>query len=678
MPSNAANSEKNIAEGDLLWTPSAQRVADAQLTKFTRWLDTERGFRFADYNALWQWSVREVEAFWAALWDYFAVISDTPYTRVMSQKKMPGCRWFEGSRTNYAEHILRFEAQAKPGQVAFHHSTETRPLATLSWQELGAQVRKLAMRLRALGVQPGDRIVSYMPNVPETAIAMLATTAIGAVWSSAAPEFGANTVVERFSQIAPKLIFVADGYSFGGKVFDRRDQISAIIEKLPSLEMVVWLPYLDLPVQLPPLVDSMLFNELLSGPEITREQFRFERVPCDHPLWVLFSSGTTGQPKAIVHSHVGMIVEHLKVMTLHCNLSSASTMFFYSTTGWMMWNAVISALITGSAAVLYDGSPVFGGVELLWRMAQDTGCTLFGASPTLVQNMKKVGFVPKTHFNFSVMDSVLLGGAPSTPEIFQWFYDCVKDDLLVGSQSGGTEICSGLVCSVPTQPVYAGEIQARGLGMDVQVWNDDGVEVVDAVGELVVLTPAPSMPIYFWNDVDGKRYHNSYFDTFPDVWRHGDLSKINARGGVYIYGRSDATLNRFGVRIGSAEIYRVLEQIPAIKDSLVICCELPNGGYYMPLFIALKDGEHADADLIAQIQKRLREDASPRHVPDEIHVAPDIPYTLTGKKMEVPVRKLVMGLAPEKVASRDAMTDPALWDWYVNFANRPDVAAKRA
>jgi acetoacetyl-CoA synthetase len=677
MKANVAHVERVVAEGDLLWEPSAARIEAAQLTRFRRWLEAERGLVFPDYQALWRWSVADTEAFWAAIWDYFGVISDTVYERVMSQKTMPGCRWFEGSRTNYAEHVLRYEARAAPGKAAFHHSTETRPLASLSWQELGSQVRRLATRLRALGLGPGDRIVSYMPNVPETAVAMLATTAIGAVWSSAAPEFGANTVVERFGQIGPKLIFVTDGYSFGGKLFDRREQIEAIVARLPSLQHVVWLADQGLEPRFPPGPPSLMYAELLAGPDVPREEFRYERVAADHPLWVLFSSGTTGQPKAIVHSHVGMIVEHLKVMTFHCNLGPQSTMFFYSTTGWMMWNSVIAALITGAAAVLYDGNPVHGGVGLLWRMAQDTGVTLFGASPTLVQNMKQAGLVPKEHFDFSAMDSILVGGAPSTPEIFQWFYDCVKDDLCVGSQSGGTEICSGLVSAVPTQPVYAGEIQARGLGMDVHVWSDAGEELVDEVGELVVLQPAPSMPIFLWNDADGSRYRESYFDTFPGVWRHGDLTKINRRGGVYVYGRSDATLNRHGVRIGSAEIYRVLEQIKVIRDSLVICCELPGGGYYMPLFVALRDGIEMSDELVREIQFRLREDASPRHVPDEIHVAPAIPYTLTGKKMEVPVRKLVMGMAPEKAASRDAMTDPALLDWYVAFANRSDVAVRR-
>lgn len=663
-------------EGERLWAPSAEFIENSQLTRFLRWLERERGHAFAGYDALWRWSVSDLDGFWSAIWDYFDVLCDTRFERVLSGV-MPDSRWFEGSRTNYAEHLLRHEAQVAPGQTAFHHSTETRPLAQMSWQELGDQVRRLATRLRALGIRPGDRIVSYMPNVPETAIAMLAAVAVGAVWSSAAPEFGARTVIERFGQIAPRLAFVADGYSFGGKTYDRRDEIAQMVEELPSLETLVWLPYLGLSQPTNVRVQTLAYAELLSGPAVPREAFRYERVPFDHPLWILFSSGTTGLPKAIVHSHVGMLLEHLKVMHLHMNLGPDSCMFFYSTTGWMMWNTVIAALIAGSAAVLYDGNPVYGGIDRLWRMAEATGATVFGASPTLVQSMKRAGLRPKEHFDLRRLECVFVGGAPATPEVFQWFYTDVKEDLWVASQSGGTELCSGLVGAVPTQPVYAGEIQGRMLGMDVQAWSDDGQALVDAVGELVVLKPAPSMPLCFWGDANHQRYRDSYFATFPGVWRHGDLFKLNARGGCYVYGRSDSTLNRFGVRIGSAEIYRVVEQLPGVKDSLVICCELPDGGYYMPLFVALEAGTALTQELVDRIKGRLRDEASPRHVPDVILQAPAIPYTLTGKKMEVPIRRIVMGMSPDRAASRDAMANPDVLAWYVAFAARPEIAALR-
>lgn len=666
-----------VAEGDLLWTPSAKVVANAQLTGFTQWLERERGLTFADYPALWDWSVCDLEGFWSAIWDYFEVQSDTPYSSVVAGEAMFGARWFEGSRVNYAEHILRHEAAAAPGKVALHHSTETRPLAATTWAELGGQVRILATRLRALGLQPGERVISYMPNIPETVVAMLATVAVGAVWSSAAPEFGARTVIERFEQIEPKLAFMADGYSFAGKAFDRRGEIEAIIAGLPSLETVVWLPFLDLASEPPagPVV-AHRFADLLAGPAVGRSDFRYERVAHDHPLWILFSSGTTGRPKAIVHSHVGVLLEHLKVMHLHVNLGPQSCMFFYSTTGWMMWNSVVASLLTGSAAVLYDGSPVHGRIDRLWAMADAAGVTLFGASPTLVLMMKKAGVRPGDTFGFHRLEGVLVGGAPSTPEVFEWFYSSVKADLWVTSQSGGTELCSGLACGVATLPVHAAEIQARGLGIDMHVWNDDGQALIDSVGELVVTRPFPSAPICFWGDTDGARYYESYYSTFPGVWRHGDLTKINSRGGVYVYGRSDATLNRFGVRIGSAEIYRVVEQVGGIADSLVVCCELPDGGYYMPLFVALAQGQTLDDATVTAIRERLRDEASPRHVPDEILQVPAIPYTLTGKKMEVPIRRIIAGAPPQSAASADAMSNPRSLDWFADFAARPEVAAR--
>jgi acetoacetyl-CoA synthetase len=666
-----------VAEGELLWTPSATFAADSQLAKFEAWLAAKRGLRFPDYEALWRWSVDDLSGFWGAIWDYFEVISDTPYEHVVESEGVFGAKWFRGSHTNYAEHLLRHEAKATPDEIAFCYSAETRPLRTMTWHELGRQVRRVATSLRELGVTRGDRVVSYLPNVPETAIAMLATVAIGAVWSAAAPEFGTKTVLERFAQIEPKVAFVVDGYSFGGKIFDRRSEGAAIVAGLPSLQAVVTLNFVDLPFAEFPGVAAIPMRQLLAQPEVQRAEFCYERVPFDHPLWVLFSSGTTGLPKAIVHTHVGMLVEHLKVMTLHCNLGPDKRMFFYSTTGWMMWNSVIAALITGSSAVLYDGSPVHGGAETLWRMAAETHTTLFGASPTLVSNMKKVGLRPGSLFDLNAIDCIFVGGAPSTPETFQWFYENVKPDVWVTSQSGGTEICSGLVVGVATRPVYAGEIQARALGIDVHVWNDDGKEIVDQVGELVVTRPAPSMPLKYWGDVGDARYLDTYFSTFPGTWRHGDRAKINRRGGCYIYGRSDSTLNRFGVRIGSAEVYSVLEGVSGVIDSLIVCCETPAGGYYMPLFVKLEPGVDMSDTLRSAIVRRLRDDASPRHVPDEIHDAPAIPYTLTGKKMEVPIRKIIMGMAAEQAASRESMANPAVLTWYADFARRPEVIKRR-
>jgi acetoacetyl-CoA synthetase len=655
-------------EGELLWTPRPEFAADSNLARYMAWLETTHGVAVADYEALRQWSVTEIEAFWASIWDYFEVESSTPYRQVLDRRVMPGAKWFEGSRVNYVEHLLRYAKTAAPDEVVFHHLTETRPLQAMTWAELARQVRILATRLRELGLKPGDRVVSYMPNVPETAVAMMATVAIGAVWSSAAPEFGVKTVSERFSQIEPKLLFAADGYGFGGKRFARESEVRRIVDELPTLAHVIWLPYLDESAPPPDLPGAIAWPTLFDGPDVPNDAFVFERVAHDHPIWVLFSSGTTGLPKAIVHSHVGVLLEHLKLMHFHLGLRPGATMFFYSTTGWMMWNLLMAALLTGSSVVLYDGNPAHPTQDLLWRLAADTGATLFGASPTYVQMMEKAGLKPGSDFDLSRLECVIAAGAPSTPETFAWFYRSVKSDLWVTSQSGGTEVCSGFVGASPMLPVYAGEIQARMLGMDVHAWSDDGQPLIDAVGELVVTKPFPSMPVRFWNDADGKRYHESYFDTFPGVWRHGDFIKINARGGCYIYGRSDSTLNRYGVRIGTAEIYRAVEQEPEVADSLIVCCELPGGNFFMPLFLRLKPGFALNDDVVARINRRLRQDCSPRHVPDRMYAIDAIPYTLTGKKMEVPVRKILMGWAPEKAASRDAMANPESMDYFVAFA----------
>lgn len=661
-----------VTEGELLWTPSAEFQQRSQVAKFIAWLHNTRGLEFNDYEALRAWSVDDIEGFWSAIWDYFQIESDTPPTQVLDRRAMPGAKWFQGARVNYAEHLLRYEAKAAAGEAAIHHLTENRPLTSMSWQELGRQVRILATKLRALGIAPGDRVVSYLPNVPETTVAMIATIAVGAVWSSAAPEFGVKTVTERFAQIEPKLIFVCDGYRFGGKDFDRAAEVGQIVSALPSLQHVVWLPYLHPDRSEPPVAGAQSWAAMLAGADVPREAFRYERVDCDHPIWVMFSSGTTGLPKAIVHGHVGVLVEHFKVMSFHLNLAPGSVMFFYSTTGWMMYNLVVSSLLTGAAAVQYDGSPVYPDLDLLWKMAADTGAQTFGASPTFVQMMEKAQLKPGEKFDLSRLEAALLGGAPSTPETFKWFYDNVKQDLWVTSQSGGTELCSGFVGASPTLPVHAGEIQTRCLGMDVRAWSDDGKEVIDEVGELVCLKPFPSMPIYFWGDTDGKRYHEAYFDVFPGVWRHGDFIKINSRGGCYIYGRSDSTLNRFGVRIGTAEIYRAVEQVEEVADSLVVCCELEGGTFFMPLFVKLKPGFTLDEALVKKINAKLRLDCSPRHVPDKTYRVEQIPYTLTGKKMEVPVRKVLMGWPLEKAASRDAMANPASIDWFVEFATTSD------
>ena len=654
-------------EGEILWRPSAEFDERSNVRQFMVWLAEKRGRRFEGYMSLHHWSVTDPHGFWSAIWDYFAIESDVPYEAVVDRSTMPGARWFVGSHVNYAEHMLRGAALGDPDRPVTVSLSEVRPeTATMTWRELGSQVRRCATALRAMGIEPGDRIVSYMPNVPETLVAMMASVAIGAIWSSAAPEFGTSAVVDRFVQIEPKLIFACDGYRFNGKDFDRTGAVADMVAALPSLKHLVFLPYLDVRAQPPAGHATVIhFADLLQTADPGMDRFHFTRVPHDHPLWVLFSSGTTGLPKAIVHSHVGMLVEHLKSSAFAMNMGPDQRQFFYTTTGWMMWNALISNLLRGASIVLYDGSPTYPAPDFLWKLASQSKATSFGASPTFVQGMQKLGIRPKERFDLSSLQSILLAGSPALPETFAWFYENVKADLWLTSQSGGTELCGGIVGAAPILPVKAGEIQCPVLGVNAQAWSDDGQRLTGQVGELVITNPTPHMPICFWNDKDGKRYHEAYFDVFPGVWRHGDFIKINADGGSIIYGRSDSTLNRHGVRIGTAEIYRTVDNLPDIADSLVVCIEPKAGHHVMPLFVVLKSGMKLDETLATRIKTALRETCSPRHVPDEIIQVPAIPYTLSGKKMEVPIRKILDGAVPDKVASRDSMSNPAALDAFV-------------
>jgi acetoacetyl-CoA synthetase len=655
----------SVTEGQLLWTPPEKVAQDSNIVNYMNWLRARDIVDVADYNALWRWSVDNIEAFWASLWEYFEIISDTPYEKVTDSLEMkPGNQWFAGSRVNLAEHILR---NARRGETALFHLSESRPLAELSWDELAGSVRKLATRMRAMGVSPGDAVCALMPNIPETVIAMLAAISIGAVWSNAAPEFGRKTILDRFTQIQPKWLFVADGYVFGGKPFDKEEDIVAIAEALSgSLQQVVYLPYLNPENPRAPVAAS-LWEEMLSGEDPGAADFRFERVPHDHPLWVLFSSGTTGLPKAIVHSHQGALMEMMKVMTFHMDLKPDDIAFFYTTTGWVMFNLLVAMMLTGAKAVFYDGNPASPAPDILWKMAADTRASVFGASPSYVQLMEQLDVVPKQKYDLSSLRTILCSGSPAQPENFDWFYRNVSEDIWLTSQSGGTEIVGGFVAASPTLPVRAGEIQCRALGMDIDAWSDEGESLVGQVGELVCKQPFPSMPIHFLNDTNFKRYKESYFEEFPGVWRHGDFIKINEHGGSYIYGRSDSTLNRFGVRIGTAELYRTVEKLPEVADSLVVCIELPGGSFFMPMFLQLARGAVLDEALRQRIVSQLRENCSPRHVPDKLYAVPEIPYTLTGKKLEVPVRKLLLGWPLEKAASRDSMRNPQAIDYFLHY-----------
>ncbi len=656
---------RRVNEGDLLWTPSPERIANAELTTFTRWLERERKLKFSSYEDLWRWSVSDLPAFWGAIWDYFGIEASAPYRTVLAKRTMPAAEWFPGAKLNYAQHALRNE---RAGNEALLYLNEGSPLREMSWPELAGKVRVFATRLRELGVKPGDRVVACLPNIPEAVIAVLGTTSIGAIWSSCGPDFGTRGVLDRFSQLAPKVMLCVDGYQYGGKPFSRKAEMRDIIGQLASLERVIYLPYLD-PADRAPLSEhTILWDEIFNRPPVAARDFKFEQVPFNHPLWILFSSGTTGLPKPIIHSHGGILLEQLKLFHFHADMHARERMFFFTTTGWMMWNFLVSSLLSDVVPVLYDGNPAYPQPDVLWKMVQDSGTSLFGASPTYVAILQKAGIVPRDRFRLDKLKTIMLAGSPVTPECQAWFYDCVKQDLWAHAGSGGTDVCAGLVGGVVTLPIYAGEIQARSLGCAVHAFNERGEKVVNQVGELVITEPMPSMPVGFWNDADGSRYRSSYFEEYPGVWRHGDFFRVNERGGCFVLGRSDATLNRHGVRIGTAEIYRSLASLEEVDDSLIVNLDLPGGKFFMPLFVKFREGVALDERIAEKIRARLRKEYSPRHVPDKIYQVEAIPYTLSGKKMEVPVRRILMGMAPEKAANRDATMNPQALDYFAHYA----------
>ena len=641
-------------EGDLLWTPSADWVAATNLTAFMTWLARERGRAFSGYHDLWRWSVTDLDGFWQAVWDYSGVTASTPPERVLGRREMPGAEWFPGARLNYAEHVLR---RARPGTGALLYRSETAPLAGLDWADLAGQVRILATRLRAMGVGPGDRVVSCMPNIPQTVIAMLATTSIGAIWASCSPDFGWRGVLDRFAQLTPTVMFCVDGYTYGGRGYDRLAEMTQIAAGLTSLKHVIFLPYLQPDrAERPP--GARAGDEILGDPPVPAAEFEFEQVPFSHPLWILFSSGTTGLPKPIVHGHGGILLEQLKLQQFHMDLREGDRLFFFTTTGWMMWNFLVSSLLLGVVPVLYDGNPAHPKPEMLWELAQDARVAMFGASPSFVDLMIRQQIVPRESFDLSALRGIVLAGSPVSAGCGAWFYRNVKTDLWLATGSGGTDTCCGLVGGTPILPVYAGEIQAPHLGVAAQAFDERGESIVDEVGELVITQPMPSMPVCFWGDEDGSRYRESYFADFPGVWRQGDFFRINGRHGCFVLGRSDATLNRHGVRIGTAEIYAVLASVEEIEDALIVNLDLPGGGFFMPLFVTLAGGRRLDDALRAKIRDRLRTEYTPRHVPDKIIQVNEIPATLTGKKMEVPVRKILLGMDPQQAANVNAMANP--------------------
>jgi len=655
-------------EGSLLWEPSEEFKENANVSRYMEWLEKEKGLSFDDYGELWEWSVTELEEFWSSIWEYSDVRASKPYTRVLSGREMPGAKWFEGAELNYAEHVFR---NAKEDEPAVLHQSELRQLSETSWRELEDKVGALAAGLKGLGVERGDRVVAYLPNVPEALIAFLACASLGAVWSSCSPDFGVGSVVDRFAQIEPKVLLAVDGYRYGGKAFDRTEVAARLQEEMPALEKTVVLPYLTEEPDTSALENVVFWDELLSGNE--GAELAFEQVPFDHPLWVLYSSGTTGLPKAIVQGHGGILLEHLKKIHLHIDLQPEDRFFWFTTTGWMMWNLLVSGLLVGSTILTYDGNPGYPDMNALWEFAQETAMTCFGTSAGYLTSCMKAGIEPGRNFDLSALKSIGSTGSPLPPEGFDWIYENVKRDLWLFSTSGGTDLCTAFVGGVPLLPVRSGELQARSLGAKVEAYDEEGNSLVDEVGELVITEPMPSMPLYLWNDPESERLRESYFDKYPGVWRHGDWIKIKPEGSAVIYGRSDSTINRGGVRMGTSEIYRAVDTVEEIRDSLVIDIHRQNGEAYMPLFVVLEEGAELDEDLVGKIKKSIRETTSPRHVPDEIQAVPDVPRTLNGKKLEVPVKKILAGTPPEEAVSKDSLSNPDSLDTFVELADRFEV-----
>ncbi|HEU0019439.1 MAG TPA: acetoacetate--CoA ligase [Thermoleophilaceae bacterium] len=658
----------------ILWEPTEELKAGSALTAYMEWLRAERDVAVETYDELWKWSVDEIEDFWASIWDYFDVRAAEPYDAVLGSRAMPGTEWFPGARLSYAEHVFRDRDDA---EVAIRHASELRDLSELTWGELRSLTAQIAGGLRELGVEPGDRVVAYLPNIPEAMAAFFACASIGAVWSSCSPDFGVSSVVDRFAQIEPKVLFTVDGYRYNGRDFDRMDTAAALEREIPSLEHTVLLPYLDSAADAGKLDKGIAFAELLARGEGV--PLEFEQLPFDHPLWVLYSSGTTGLPKAIVHSQGGILLEHLKKLNLHLDARAGDRVFWFSTTGWMMWNFLAGVLLTPASIVLYDGSPGHPDLGVLWDLAADAGVTCFGTSAAYIASCMKDGVEPGAGRDLSALRSVGSTGSPLSPEGFQWVYDHVGEDTWLFSTSGGTDVCTAFVGGCALLPVHLGELQARSLGADLHSFDEEGNAVVGEVGELVITQPMPSMPIYFWNDPDGERLHDSYYAMYPGVWRHGDWIEITDRGTAIIYGRSDSTINRGGIRMGTSEIYRAVLEVDEIVDALVVDVPASQSAAaraagvgaddsWMPLFVVLRDGAALDDDLKREIARHVRAECSPRHVPNDVYAIAEIPRTLSGKVLEVPVKRILMGTPPEQAAARDSLQNPAALDWFVELA----------
>ena len=631
-----------------MWKPSVEQIERSQMFEFKEFINTRHGLNLGSYQDLHEWSVDNIHEFWASAWEFFDIIHTQPYTQVVDDvSEMPGAKWFTGARLNFAENLLR----RRDDKTALIFKGESQPVRKLTYAELYSEVAKTAAALRTAGVEKGDRVAGFVPNMPESIIAMLATTSIGAIWSSSSPDFGIKGVLDRFSQIEPKVLFAANGYFYNGKSHDSLEKLKSILHELPSVEKVVVIPYSDEDPDIRTISNSIFFSDFIDNDE---EEIEFEQLPFDHPLYIMYSSGTTGLPKSIVHGAGGTLLQHLKELQLHCDLREQDTIFYFTTCGWMMWNWLVSSLAAGASLVLYDGAPFFPDANAMWKMAEELGITVFGTSAKFIAASEAAGNKPISTNDLSNVRLILSTGSPLMEENFDYIYRDVKKDVQLASISGGTDIVSCFAGGSPMLPVYRGELQCSGLAMDVDAFDHKGKSSRNAKGELVCKKAFPSMPIYFWNDPDGQKYHNAYFDKFENIWYHGDYIEINDHGGVTIFGRSDATLNPGGVRIGTAEIYRVVEQMAEVADSLVVGVQ-SDGDELVALFLKMDEGAILNDNLINQIKSSIRANCSPRHVPSIIKSVEDIPYTISGKKVELAVKKIIHG---EEVTNKDALANP--------------------
>lgn len=640
------------------WVPTDQDIAEARITDFARFVEKRTGESLPDYRSLWQWSVTDLPAFWRAVWDYFE-LGDIA-GEVLNGMEMPGAQWFPGTSVNYVDRVARRRRTDRPAIVqATEGSDEIREI---SWQELLDRTAALAHTLRGLGVKPGDRVVGYLPNIPEAMIAFLATAAIGAVWSACGQDYSAPSALDRLGQLEPVVLITADGYRYSGRAHDKCDDIAALRAGLDTLRATIVVARLSAENTVPDSLTWAAVTETAETPTLD-----IEPVDFSHPLWIVFSSGTTGLPKGIVHGHGGVVLEHLKAVALQSDIGADDIFFWYTSPSWMMWNFQLAGLLVGATVVCYDGSPAHPDPDTLWRIAARVRATVLGTSPGYVLGCMKAGAVPGTEHDLSALRLIGITGSSLPPTSALWLRDKVGAHIPVASISGGTDVVSAFVGGVRTVPVWPGELSAPYLGVALDAYDEQGRPVRGEVGELVITAPMPSMPVCFWHDPDGKRYRDAYFDTFPGVWRHGDWITVTERGSVVVHGRSDSTLNRHGIRMGSADIYQAVERLPEIAEALVIGSERPDGGYWMPLFVVLAPGAELTDVLRDRIAEVIRTEVSPRHVPDEILAAPGIPHTRTGKKLEVPIKRLFQGADPARVVERSAVDDPDLLDWYTRI-----------